>query len=250
MGTSVNDNPLDGPIAIIQGILLLIWACWEWGVFQADNEHTLVWGPTTVTTDTAIIRFRHSIDFDVNVNHGTVIQQIKYPIYGFASDIRVKKREINKLNIDEFRAALQSKRIIDGESPKNIVKKDKERLTDEEIGLLEFEERLTPKEDTLSVLKNCIVKSEITWRCDSPWGIRESFVSQQGGTRPFIGMIDGQWVMWPDISGSIYRWKTALLFDRLVKGDDVKFVITVEESNRRERMARDVIFQRLHKATE
>ena len=225
----MNEDDFENVLGIIWTIGLLSWAAWEWDVFRSGSIHSMTW-ETQVNTETYVINYRPELEFKVDETRNQVFQQIKFPIRGISSDLLEKTREHN---LDAFiRNTRESSRDKSPVKPLN--------LSDEEKGLLEFDRQLTPLENTLTTLENCTIKSSDTWRCDSSWG--GNFLTDSIKTnKPFIGMIDGEWVSSPDISEKIYNWKIGLLFERIIKHGDIQIVRTIAEQERLEERLRNML---------
>ena len=221
----MSEDDFESTLAIIWLIAILGWISWEWDIFQSGNIHSMIW-ETHTTTETFIINYRPQLEFEIDEAGNQVFQQIKFPVYGLSADIASKIQGANIENLDIF---LKKQ----GDSTESNTSRTNIRLNHEEKGLLEFDQKLIPLENTVRALNNCIIKSVDTWRCDSAWG--ESLVTEPLADKaPYIGMIDGKWIMHPDIRGKMYRWKTGLLFERIVKHGDIEIGRTIADQRKLE----------------
>ena len=222
----ISEDDFEGALAIIWLIIILGWASWEWDFFKSGQIHTMTW-KTQTSTETFIVNYRPQLEFEIDEARDQVFQQITFPVRGLSADIISKVQDANLIDLDRFV-------IRQGDSAEKDTEIENIRLTDREKGLLEFDRKLIPLENTVRPLNNCVIRSVDTWRCDSAWG--ESLLNEPtGNTAPYIGMIDGAWIMNPDIRDKMYTWKIGLLFERIVKHGDVVIGRTIADQEKLER---------------
>ena len=228
----MNQNHAETVIAcIVTGIQVLgflCWVAWEWDIFNSRNIQSLTWAAQT-KTENYIIKYRPELEFAVDERRNQVIQQIKYPISGLSLDVVKKIREQN------FDIIIRNLRSTDTD-----LSAKPSSLNAKEQALIEFDRQLVSLENTLVKLENCVIKSSDTWRCDSSWG--DKFVTNQIKTvNPYIGMINGDWIMYPNINEQIYKWKTRLMFERIMENGDFVVVGKIDEQRKFEEELREIL---------
>ena len=189
---------------VILPICIVVYLIWEFEIFYSSNNKNLYLTERVIYGDSIFEKY-HKINYTIYPETQTIIQNNLEPV----SDEKLKKKFKPDLK------CLRKKNFEDNKvkCSKSIVNIDKAKYVS---SLPDFTE-------SIKKLKNCVIKNEENWICNST-------IKYTNLPTKFFGLKDGSWIIDKSYKGNLKNWKIFWVIDKL-RCDDICYIGSVKKIN-------------------